>query len=312
MKYLRKFRVKDDYTAYLQSNECITPHIAMITEKNNIEDQPDASGGGIELCDVAYWDGSEVKTVSSDEYNTSMGIAIGVVVIPEGFAPDGKARIIGLKPMDKDGNMTDSHTSMAWGGSGTDTTLTKYTKVPITNNMGSASTESYSYGYLPSDAFTGVRSYVDPDAKYGKDSKLIPSPYLGEEPNPEYYKVVSGNNVLSDFNGLTNTQLLVKLGTKKYVPANACWYYNDGANSNIQWYLPAMGELGYIMPRFNEINSVITSLGGVAVSSNQDDDFWSSSEEDKSFAYVLSTGNGAVSSAAKINPMYVRAFALVG
>ena len=29
-----------------------------------------------------------------------MGIAIGVVVVPEGFIPDGKTRIIGLKPVD--------------------------------------------------------------------------------------------------------------------------------------------------------------------------------------------------------------------
>ena len=32
--------------------------------------------------DVAYWDGSRVRTVPLDEYNTSMGVAVGVVAIP--------------------------------------------------------------------------------------------------------------------------------------------------------------------------------------------------------------------------------------
>lgn len=97
---------------------------------------------------------------------------------------------------------------------------------------------------------------------------------MGNEPNPEYYKTIEGDNALSDFNGLSNTETLVKLGSG-YTAANAAWKYKDGL-SNLQWYLPGMGELGYIMPRFRKINNTITALGGLAVVSSEF--FWSPSE----------------------------------
>lgn len=57
--------------------------------------------------DVAYWDGSKVRTAPLSSWDASLGAAIGVVVVPEGFATDGKARIISLKPTDKKGNQSD-------------------------------------------------------------------------------------------------------------------------------------------------------------------------------------------------------------
>lgn len=51
----------------------------------------------VAVGDIAYWDGSNVQTCSLDTYNSSMGSAVGVVVIPKGFAPDGKIRICALK-----------------------------------------------------------------------------------------------------------------------------------------------------------------------------------------------------------------------
>ena len=237
--------------------------------------------------------GSKVKTVSSDKWSASLGTPVGVVVVPSGFAPDGKVRLIGLKPVDKNGNQSDSHQYLYWETSGNyvDTSLTNYNRVPTTDNAGSTSTGSDSYGYLPSDKFTGAQSYVDPEAKYKGSSRLIPSPYLGDSPNPEYYKTISGyNNAMSDFNGLSNTQTLVGLGSN-YQAANAAWKYSDGV-SNLQWYLPAAGELGYIMPRFNLINASLTAVGGVAVDGSYY--FWSSTENYSSDACVLYTGDGNV------------------
>lgn len=254
--------------------------------------------------DVAYWDGSKVKTTPLSSWSTELGTPVGCVVVPTGFAPDGKVRIIGLKPVDSNGNQSGSYVYMKWGPYGPDTSLTNFTKVPTTDNNGSTSTGSKSEGYLPSDKFTGATSFVDPKAKYYETSYLIPSPYLGDVPNPEYNKEISGyNNALSDFNGLSNTETLIGLG-EDYVAANAAYKYNDGV-SNLQWYLPAMGELGYLMPRFNEINSVITALGGVAVAS---DFFWSSSENSLGNAYYLYTNDGYVYISSKTNDLYVRPF----
>lgn len=229
-------------------------------------------------------------------------------MIPENMLPDGKPRIISLKYVDTSGNTSTSAIGIAWGGYATDTSLTKFAKVPITDNAGSTSSGSNSYGYLPSDSFTGATSYVDSKAKYKETRALIPSPYLGDDKtlNPEYCIAISKNNALGDFNGLSNTQTLVGLGTR-YTAANAAYKYNDGA-SNLQWYLPAMGELGFLMPRFKKINNTITALGGEAVGSSS---FWSSSDYSDYRARYLNTSNGFATNKEKDYSYYVRPFALL-
>ena len=310
MKYLKIFENESNYTSYKNSEDYITPNVSMIKAIGGVRMKayvpPPVSVG-----DVAYWNGSSVKTIPHSKWNPSLGTPIGVVVVPEGFAPDGKPRIVSLLYVDASGNTSTSSKTMKWSNVSVDTSLTNFTKVPTTDNNGSTSTGSNNYGYLPSDKFTGTISFVDPKAKYNTTSNLIPSPYLGDVPNPEYYNEILSSdinvNALSDFNGLSNTETLVGLGAD-YVAANAAYKYNDGA-SNLQWYLPAMGELGYLMPRFNEINSVITALGGVAV--RWSDRFWSSSEYSSSLAYSLYTSNGYVYDGNKSNNGYVRPFSIL-
>lgn len=307
MKYLRVFEKENNYTEYKDSSEWITPNVSLIRETGGIKCKPYTPPPAL-VGDVAYWDGSKVKTTPYSKWNTSLGTPVGVVVVPEGFAPDGKIRIISLKYADKSGNTSTSMVSMTWGSS-VDTSLTNFKRVPITDNAGSTSSGSYENGYLPSDRFSSSAvSFVDPKAKYYRTDNAIPSPYLGEAPNPEYYKDISSyKNALSDFNGLSNTETLVGLGAD-YEAANACWKYKDGA-SNLQWYLPAMGELGYLVARFNRINYVITALGGVAVAG---DYFWSSSEYIYGYAYTLSTGSGLVTSShRKSYTNYVRPFSIL-
>lgn len=258
--------------------------------------------------DVAYYTNGEIKTIDIANWNTSLGTPIGVVVIPSNFLPDGKSRILSLKAVDSSGNATTSHSSMIWGVSVIDTTLTNYDSVPITNNTGSVSSSYNSLGYLPSDNFTGNTSYVDSKAKYSTaDTKKIPSPYNGNEFNTDYSKDISGyNNVLSDFNGLSNTQVLVGLGSN-YKAANAAWDYNDGV-SNTQWYLPSASELGFMIARFKAINNTISQLGGVVVPSTV---FWSSTEYSSSRVYSMGTDYGGVNCAPKDFNYYVRPFALL-
>ena len=111
---------------------------------------------------------------------------------------------------------------MTWSTGFTDTSLTNHKRVPTTDNAGSTTTGSNSYGFLPSDKFTGAASYVDSTAKYSgaATSSLIPSPYLGDKPNPAYYAPIDYNNALADFNGKGNTDVLVALGAD-YVAAKA-------------------------------------------------------------------------------------------
>ena len=306
MKYLKVLENEAAHEAFKSGSEYVEPYICYLKNIDGIRwkayTPPPAAAG-----DVAYWDGSSVKTTPYSEWNTSLGTPVGVVVVPEGFAPDGRPRIVSLKYVDKSGNTSTSAVKMTWATTSTDTSLTNYTKVPTTDNNGSTSTGSSYYGYLPLDNFTGATSFVDPKAKYNGKTPMIPSPYLGDGPNPEYNKEISGyNNALSDFNGLSNTQTLVGLGTG-YTAANACWKYKDDA-SNLQWYLPAMGELGFLAPRFKEINSVITALGGVAVASYT---FWSSLEYDNGLVYYWSPANGVVDRGYKYNEVFVRPFSIL-
>ena len=309
MKYLKIFENESNYTSYKNSEDYITPNVSMIKATGGFRCKPYIPPPAL-VGDVAYWDGSKVKTTPYAKWNPSLGTPVGVVVVPEGFAPDGRIRIISLLFVNKSGNTSTSRNGMPWGPYVTDTSLTNFNRVPTTDNNGSTSTGSGEFGYLPSDKFTGTTSFVDPKAKYHSSNytPMIPSPYLGDVPNPEYNKAISGyNNALSDFNGLSNTETLVGLGAD-YVAANACWKYNDGA-SNLQWYLPAIGELGYLMPRLNEINSVIKALGGVAVDLGY---FWSSSERYPGSAYSLYPDRGLVYYDSKDRTDVVRPFSTIG
>ena len=306
MKYFKVFDNETQYSQFVESSDYVLPNISVFRDSGSMKIKPYIP---ISLGDVAYWDGSKMKTIPFDKWNVSLGTPVGVVVIPNGMLPDGKPRIISLNYVDASGNTSTSSKSMKWSNVSVDTSLTNYNRVPTTDNAGSTSNGSNSYGYLPSDNFTGATSYVDSKAKYNSTSNMIPSPYLGDDKtlNPEYCKAISGyNNALSDFNGLSNTETLVGLGAD-YVAANAAYKYSDGV-SNLQWYLPAMGELGFLAPRFKEINNIITALGGVAVASYY---FWSSSEYSSSGAYGLNTYNGYVDYFVKSFNSYVRPFSIL-
>ena len=198
---------------------------------------------------------------------------------------------------------------MKWSNVKVDTSLTNHTKVPTTDNAGSTTTGSKGYGYLPSDKFTGAASYVDPTAKYSQTSNMIPSPYLGDKPNPAYYAPISGyNNVLADFDGKGNTDVLVALGAD-YVAANAARSYKAAGAEEIEWYLPAAGELGYMLPRFNKIQAALAKVSSPQLGGNYY--FWSSSEASSDYACYVGTSSGYVSGDYKGDYNYVRPFAII-
>lgn len=259
--------------------------------------------------DIAYWDGSKVKTISQEKWDASLGTAVGVVVIPEGFAPDGKARMLSLNWASSSSTSSTSASNMKWAIQSRDISLTNHNRVPTTDNAGSTTTGSNDDGYLPSDKFNGVTSYVDSTAKYYRTSNMIPSPYLGDKPNPAYYAEISGyNNKFADFDGKGNTDVLVGLGAD-YEAANAARNYKAAGAEEIEWYLPSMGELGYMMVRFNKIQAALTKVNSPQLA---DYFYWSSSEIDTSFACCITTVNGYIlKNSYKTSFAYVRPFAII-
>ena len=270
----------------------------------------------ISLCDIAYWNGNSVKTIQKSKWNSSLGTPLGVVVIPENMLPDGRARIIGCFPPDELGNPCLENKIMPWSNTEEDTSLTNYTYFPTTDNTGSTTTGAAVLAYFPSDIFTGTVSFVDAKAYYQSPRNCIPSPYLGNENtiNPEYIKDIIGNehvNSLSDFNGLGNTEVLINLGTD-YVAATACYNYKDGVSSGINWYLPTIGELGFLMVRVGEINSAISLIGGIEIDTSSLN-IWSSTEVSSTDARTLTVSSGSNSAGSKTATFNstVRAFGII-
>lgn len=264
------------------------------------------------ITDIAYWDGMQIKVVSENNWKSSLGTPIGVVVIPTGILPDGKARIVAVNTVDINGNPSTEYINVDWGDTTIDTPLINFDKLPRTNNKSTITPATF--GYLPTDMDTGTPSITDPKAKYLETSTLIPSPYLNDTLNPEYSNALEGgNNALSDFNGMINTSTLVNLGDS-YIAANMAWKYSDGA-SPTQWYLPSIGELGFLAVRRNAINNVLNKIGGVPIIPKYQHYLWSSTEEKAYSAYGLLSSN-YVTGIGKDGDLpaysyYVRPFAMI-
>lgn len=267
--------------------------------------------------DVAYWDGSKVKTIDVNKWNNGLGIAVGVVVVPKGFAPDGKTRIVGLNWFDGDGNRTNYMNYFTWSKDYYQSVNEGGQLFPITNNN-SVSYDSLSHGsgYFPSDMFSGNISYVDPESKYIEEvGYMIPSPYYIDSPNESYHSEVGsgvGTNASAlDFDGLQYSNNISNdyLGSYYYQCAGyACLKYNDGV-SNLQYYLPALGEMGYLMARLGKINSTISALNGNIIKGY----LWSSSAYDRSDAFYLNTSEGYVKNNVKnyADVVSARSFAII-
>ena len=269
------------------------------------------------------------------KYPTSRYVPIGVVVVPgsHNVYGDGSCGVMSLKSMSCDtpseGGISEQF--MYWGVSSIDiSTLPNLDQVPTGNTSNGIPTGSNNYGYLPSDKFSGTQCAHDTDAYYN-GSLYIPSPYLTDgSRNPGYYQISSpssSSNALADFDGIENTaKIITQRGTKDYnswtptvdieadYPAASCcdMFHTEGTSQG-DWYLPACGELGYIMPSFNKINDAIDKMrtaysSSVGVELDASLYYWSSTEYDSGKARSVNSGNGGGTYSNKYDNRYVRAF----
>ena len=309
MKYLKKFENETEYNAYMSGSEVFLPNVSLIGVD-------DVRYNPIPIADVGmicYADSSnKLKFVSMEEWDSSLGTVQGVVVVPSNHTPDGTARIMCITGVNTDGTESSREVDMAWGPD-VDTLLPNMDKVPTWDNTIGGTIGNNSYGYLPSDdsSFTGATCACDSIAKYNGDTPYIPSPYLEDgSQNPGYINTVEATtgNCLSDFDGKGNTAVLVGLGAD-YLAANACNQYGTTALPAGSWYLPACGELGYIIPRLNEINNSLQAVGAVQLIDGYY--LWSSTEYDKDSVSAVDTSTGGVFYFSKDDDLNVRAFASI-
>ena len=310
------------------------------------------SAGGVnpdqsKPCDLCFYDKTEDKVIivngeqwNSSTYPSSRYTPIGIVVVPgsHNVYNDGSCGVMSLKGMDCDNPSQGaaSNEYMYWGVYGTDiSTLRNLDQVPTGNQANGLPTGESGYAYLPSDNFSGTQCAHDTDVYYNS-SPYIPSPYLTDgSRNPGYYQTTSpssSNNALADFDGRGNTnKIITQRGNKDYsswkptydtqadYPAASCcdMFYTEGTQQG-DWYLPACGELGYIMPNLKKINEAITKMrnaygSSVGVEVLTGLWYWSSSEYRSDRARGLNTRNGDVNYYGKNSGgFYVRAFLRVG
>ena len=308
------------------------------------------SAGGVnpdqsKPCDLCFYDKIEDKVIivngeqwNSSTYPSSRYTPIGIVVVPgsHNVYNDGSCGVMSLKGMDYDNPSQGaaSNEYMYWGVYGTDiSTLRNLDQVPTGNQANGLPTGESGYAYLPSDNFSGTQCAHDTDVYYNS-SPYIPSPYLTDgSRNPGYYQTTSpssSNNALADFDGRGNTnKIITQRGNKDYsswkptydtqadYPAASCcdMFYTEGTQQG-DWYLPACGELGYIMPNLKKINEAITKMRnaygssvGVTLNTNN---YWSSSEYNSGSARRVYTGGSIVGNGNKNGYNYVRAWLRVG
>lgn len=308
MKYLKLFQTASEHENFVENGEMILPNVSWIVETSGVQFNPYIPPVP-KAGDVVFIKDGSFGFVDYHDYSSSMGQPVGVVVVPRGFAPDGKVRIIGLRQAVNPGDTSKYNYYFEYSnadGTTIDTPLTNYPFIPITDNSSLIANGTAESGYCASDKFTGTASITDPDAKYNSSNNLIPSPYLNGKPNPEYFK-----GALSDFNGLANTQTLIGYGSG-YRAAIGAWNYDDYySNGAIQWYLPTAGELGFLAARYNEISEGIDYAWGNKLLYQNTSTFFSSTELSKDACYLLHLSNLRLASYWKYNSGQARAFAAI-
>lgn len=280
---------------------------------------------------------------SASTYPIATYVPVGIVAVPvsHGHYEGDKCAIVSLNYMNCSSPTTGgSSQTMHWGDASTDIeTLPNLDEVPYVGSNGDVGDTIIGVtgtAYLPSDysGFTAVTNPYDSETKYryNDSTKYIPSPYNNDGSfNPNYSLTnspSSTSNCLADFDGYNNTKKILEVRGSKdysswkpgeyaqadYPAASCCDMYSTVGIPQGNWYLPAAGELGYIVPRRQALDNSLNKLiqGGVS-SANVFASYyyWSSSEYSATNARYVSLGNGSVDDYGKNFNFFVRAFALV-
>ena len=310
-KYIKLFNTEQEYTAFTQSQDYIEPNVSWVTGETEIVhynpyvfEPPILSIGT-----VCYYNTNKqhLKFCNVSDYNSANGPAVGLVVVPNNCTPDGTVRIMSVKGCTSAGATATTEQSMTCGLTGIDTGLPDLNKVPIWNNNESSAIGNNNYGIVPSDKFNQIACYGNTGVSYYSNYPYIP-PIITQdgEPNTDCLIEIDNpnTNCLLDFNGAGNTAVLVALGSN-YRAASACSMYSvDGLTSG--WYLPACGELVYILPMFTVLQSALSAVGGASL--NTSGDYWSSTEYSTDYGIYVGTKYGGVERLYRTNSRYVRPF----
>ena len=319
MYYLQKFNSHAEFTAALGNNS---------TKLNN-------------YAPWVVWDGEEVHYFNENTYKLGDTLTYDghklVCVIPSNTIDNGKARFIVADwyATSKWFNLktdTDNTAYIDVVDLGYKQTITNYPN--IATNPTDTTTNTISWARVSGqNGFSAIKDPLDYLTYWQTTADgHCPSPWIQNDVNsPLIYNTNYGIGTASgDFNGLNNTKVILNYydkgpsgwtgtnganaGTGSHVISNyqcAAKVLKDGlessvSNTNIKYYLPSIGELGFLMARLQFINEKITSIGGTVVPTSGY--IWSSTQYSANYAYYLNTGYGNLDRYRKYYGINVRAF----
>ena len=292
--YLTKFASQSAYDSAKSS--LVKPNVSLVGTK--VVYTP------IDWGDYLHADGRVDKTASSD--------VIGICIIPSSHY--GKARFMSVKKMSTSSTSgtTSSEGIKFWNNQETlpIPETTKFVGMALQADSTYPAMNDYDnerYAYMPTDRLhSGYEDdgYIekvvgDTIAKYwynddDENDRYVPSPFRADGSlNPDYCK--AWPNCLSDIDGEKNTAICLATNANNYPAAKAC---NDFAPGFGKWYLPAVGELAYIVPRWGAIRDKLTALsnaGCLVAMLGADDYFWSSSAYSPDSSWFVGMYDGGVS-----------------
>ena len=281
--------------------------------------------------DICLYDNSQgiIQLITLDNFinklsNKESYTPIGIVTVPgyHNVYGDNSCGIISLKSMNCsdpiNGSVIDD--SQLYWGPQVNISLSEYNKVHVYAADGSITTNNF--GYLSKDGI------------YNSESLHIPDPYASDGTrNPDYYNTTATSysqyNSTSDFKGKENTiTILQKRGEKDYstwIPtldlstdypaASCCDMYSTLGIGQGNWYLPACGELCYIMAKWSIINNSLRELNNyynttISVPLVDENGYWTSTENAAKNARYVHMNNG-VGYSNKDTKYSVRAFSRI-
>lgn len=283
-----------------------------------------------EVGDILCSDMSIIKPViASDGYTVESvdlqgKTPIGVCVVPTSHMEDKKARYMSLDLMDyanpDTGSQSLSTSSIMYWGCGGDLPTLPNLKAP---NKAGGMTDSPLLGSKTQFNPSYFNNYDATDGlyyTYTSDSDKCPAPFTADGGINQAYR----QGATGDFDGRGNTDKLIAATTVawqsgaiensvnagNYQTACCCRRYRTAGTNAGDWYLPAMGELGYIMYNAQLIDNVLMKIGKIMNSKTYN--LWSSTEwgmqSGSSYSYLLNLSFGFVYKRNRGYNFYVRAF----
>lgn len=202
--------------------------------------------------------------------------------------------------------------------------------------------ETTSISYLPSDKFKkrnqseqyyeAIDGFLYYNYVSSTQGPFIPSPYLKDgSRNLSYSQTEAPSstlNALSDFNGKSHTELLCSQATAQenwqtaaqitnssgsgyQTAACICWRYHTLGTNQGDWYIPACGELGYVLVLLEKIEKTIEylkKLSNISFYSCTGSYHWSSTHVSQSVCYSIRFSDGIVIPRSKDSKHNIRPF----